>query len=133
MASFTEGELEVMEVLWGCGEPVKPAEIQKHFSRPIKNAALRSALLVLLEKGHVTRKKTGKAFYYQPSVRKETAIKRMTKRMAEVFYGGSSAVLIAHLIESEKLSEEDIQYLKEVTDARSTRKKNKLPKGAKKP
>ena len=53
MARFTEGELEVMQVLWEHGE-LKPGEIQERFPRGIRNAALRSVLLVLLEKGHVT-------------------------------------------------------------------------------
>ena len=40
MAHFTAGEMEVMRILWEHGE-LKPAEIQTHFPRPIKNAALR--------------------------------------------------------------------------------------------
>ena len=50
MARFTEGELEVMQVLWEHGA-LKPGEIQERFPRGIRNAALRSVLLVLLEKG----------------------------------------------------------------------------------
>ena len=63
MNSFTPGELEIMQVLWEFGS-LKPAEIQANFPRTIRNAALRSALLVLMEKGHIERKKVGKAYYY---------------------------------------------------------------------
>lgn len=122
MASFTQGELEVMQVLWEGEQPLKPAEIQELFPRPIRNAALRSVLLVLLDKGHVKRKRIGKAYYYQAAVPRETAIAKMARRMAEAFCGGSSAALIAHLIRSEKLSEEDIRELRRVASSRMKRR-----------
>ena len=34
MPRFTQGELEIMRILWKHGE-LKPAEIQEHFPRPI--------------------------------------------------------------------------------------------------
>ncbi len=62
MSSFTSTELEVMKILWEHGD-LKPAQIQDRYCRPIKNAALRFQLKVLLEKGHITRQKIGKAYY----------------------------------------------------------------------
>ena len=97
MAMLTAGELEVMQVLWGHGE-LKPAEIQKSFGRPVKNATLRSALRVLLEKGHVTRRKVGMAYYYRSKTPDRNAFRRMSRRLAQVFCGGSSAALVARLI-----------------------------------
>ena len=102
MERFSSGELEVMKVLWERGE-LKPAEIQQHFSRKIRNAALRSALLVLLEKAHVSRRKVGKAYYYQAETAREPSLRSMARRMAEVFSGGSPAALIAQLIKFEEL------------------------------
>lgn len=115
MALFTPGELEVMQVLWE-HDALKPGEIQEKFPRPIRNAALRSVLLVLLEKGHVTRRKVGKAYYYKARTPRQSTLRKMTRRLAEVFCGGSPAVLIAHLIESEELSEEDIRQLKRLAE-----------------
>ncbi|MFC1601825.1 BlaI/MecI/CopY family transcriptional regulator [Candidatus Sumerlaeota bacterium] len=111
MEPFTPGELEVMQVLWKHGE-LKPAEIQQRFPRDIRNAALRSALLVLLEKGHLERRKVGKAYFYQAKTPRERSFKAMTRRLAEVFCGGSSSALIAHLIESEDLSPDDVRELR---------------------
>ena len=64
MSTFTAGELDVMKILWEHGE-LKPSQIQGKYPRPIKNAALRFQLKVLLEKGHVARRKIGKAYYYK--------------------------------------------------------------------
>jgi BlaI family transcriptional regulator, penicillinase repressor len=114
MPNFTPAELEVIQVLWEHGS-LKPAEIQEKFPRPIKNETLRSALRVLLEKGHVTRRLSGKAYYYEARTPRQGTFKRMSRRLADLFCGGSPAALISQLIQSEKLSPEDIAELQRIT------------------
>lgn len=118
MKQFTPSELEVMQVLWEHGV-LKPGEMQERFPRPIGNAALRSTLLILLEKGHVRRRKEGKAFFYEAVTPREGTFKRMTRRLADMFCDGSPAALIAQLIQSEKLSVEDIAELQRITALRA--------------
>jgi BlaI family transcriptional regulator, penicillinase repressor len=113
MQPFTPSELEVMQVLWEHGR-MKPAEIEERFPREIKNAALRSILLILLEKGHVARRKVGKAYYYEAKTPSEGTLRSMARRLADVFCGGSTAALIAQLIRSENLSPEDVRDLERI-------------------
>ena len=84
MSKFTPGELNVMRLLWEQGE-MKPAEIQELYPDEIKNAALRSYLTILLEKGHVTRRRVGKAFYYKAVTRKQSAFKSTLNNMIETY------------------------------------------------
>jgi len=114
MNGFTKGELEVMQVLWDHGL-LKPADIQEHFARPIRNAALRSVLLVLLEKEHVVRVRKGRAYYYKAKTPRQRTLRKMTQQLAQIFTGGSSAALIVQLIKSEQLSDDDIRELKRIT------------------
>ena len=74
MPRFTQGELEIMRILWERGE-LKPAEIHAHFPRKITNASLRSYLAILLEKGHVVRRRVGKAYYYRAKTRRESTFR----------------------------------------------------------
>jgi BlaI family transcriptional regulator, penicillinase repressor len=113
MENLTKGELEVMQVLWKCGT-LKPAEIQGYFSREIGNAALRSVLLILLDKGQVTRKMVGKAYYYKAKSPPRGELSKLTRRLADAFCGGSTKALIAELIRSEKLTDEDIRELEAI-------------------
>jgi len=115
MARFTKGELEVMRILWKHGE-MKPAEIQGHFPREIKNAALRSFLRVLVRKGHVTRRKMGKAFYYTAKTRQENAFRSMLRYMVDAFCEGSTDVLFARLIRAKKLTDEDLLKLRRLAE-----------------
>ncbi len=130
MKQLTEGELEVMQVLWEHGEQ-KPSEIQERFPRSISNMALRSVLQVLTEKGHTTRRRIGKAYYYRSRTPRDRAMKKMTQRMAQVFAEGSSFALIAKLIETEKFSEEDIRELQKIASGKIRKKASGKGKGQK--
>ena len=124
MTSFTKGESEIMKILWDYGEQ-KPSEIQDKYPRQIKNAALRFQLRVLLEKGHVTRSKVGRAYFYKAVTPRKGAFKKMAKRMAEIYCRGSAVGLIAELIRTEKLSEEEVQELKKLAEAKHAGKPEK--------
>lgn len=113
MATFTAGELEVMQVLWDRG-PLTPGQMQANFPRPVHNATLRSMLLVLLEKGHVARRKEGRAYVYEARTPQRNTLKKLVRRLTDVFCGGSPTALIAHIIQSEKLSADDIQRLRRI-------------------
>ena len=115
MPRFTKGELEVMRILWKHGE-LKPAEIQGRFPWEIKNSSLRSYLAILLEKGHLVRRRVGKAYYYQAKTRRESAFRSMVRDLTRVCCDGSVEVLLCHLIRSEKLSGEDLLELKRLSE-----------------
>jgi len=118
MSSLTENELEVMNILWRHGE-LKPAEMQDHYPRPIQNAALRFQLKVLLEKKHITRRKVGKAYYYRAATLRDGVLRKMIRRLSEVFSQGSTMGLIAELIQQEKLSPEEIRKLQKLAQTQT--------------
>jgi BlaI family penicillinase repressor len=125
MPRFTDGELEVMRVLWKHGE-MKPAEIQAEFPREIKNPALRSYLTILLEKGHVTRRLKGKAYHYKAKTSRESAFRATYRMLADTFCDGSTESLLCRLIKSENLSDAELLELKRLADEeRSTSQKSK--------
>ena len=117
MSRFTSGELEVMQVLWEHGE-LKPAEIQNVFPRKIKNPALRSVLAILVEKGHISRKQVGKAFFYKARTRRESVFKSKVRELADQFCDGSMRSLLFNLVDSEKLSAEDIKELEKLAKSK---------------
>ncbi|HEV8000355.1 MAG TPA: BlaI/MecI/CopY family transcriptional regulator [Planctomycetaceae bacterium] len=112
---LTTGELDVIRILWEHGE-LKPAQIQRHFPRPIKNAALRSYLSILLEKGHVTRRQVGKAYFYKAKTKRESAFFRTLKEIINSYCEGSPQSLVMALIKSERLSGEELLRLKQLAE-----------------
>lgn len=104
-----------MQVLWEHGE-LKPSEVQKRFPQPIKNPALRSYLSILVEKGHVSRRKQGKAYYYKALTRRRTAFRQTVRGLADAYCEGSAKNLVLNLIRSEKLSKSELMELKRLAD-----------------
>ncbi len=115
MPTFTDGELDVMRILWKHGE-MKPTEIQQKFPREIKNSALRSYLSILLEKAHVRRQRRGKAYYYTAATKQESAFRSMLRRLADAFCNGSTEALLCRLIKEEHLTEEELVRLRRLVD-----------------
>ncbi len=116
--AFTPAELEVMQVLWKHGE-MKPAEILEWLERSTTNAALRSVLRILTEKGHLTRRMQGKAYFYKPKRSRNKALRNLTRSLSDIFCGGSPAALIAHMIRTEKLSDDEIRELETLAKSRA--------------
>jgi predicted transcriptional regulator len=118
MPDLNRNELEALRILWEKG-PTKPADVQAEFAWPIENATLRSVLRALVEKGYASRRKDGKAFYYRATASRRNLFSSMTRRMAQVFTGGSTAGLIAQLIKSERLSADEVEELRRIASDRS--------------
>jgi BlaI family transcriptional regulator, penicillinase repressor len=115
MPRFTAGELKVMTLLWEHGE-LKPSELQDRFTEPIKNPALRSYLTTLLEKGHVVRRRVGRAYYYKAVTRSRSAFRTMLGELVDTYCGGSIQSLVMNIIRAERLSEDELLKLKQLAD-----------------
>jgi BlaI family transcriptional regulator, penicillinase repressor len=127
MHKLTPSELAVMQLLWEHGE-MKPAEIQKLYPEPIKNPALRSLLTILHDKGHVARRKVGKAFYYQALTRQASAFRTVLRDFVDNYCGGSLQSLLLNVIQTEKLSREELVELQRLAAREpSPRAKRKQP------
>jgi BlaI family penicillinase repressor len=113
LISLNQNELEALRILWEHGG-LKPADIQAHFSWPIENATLRSVLVNLVEKKHVTRKLQGKAFFYAARVPKATLLQNLMRHLAGVFAGGSHQELVAQLLETGDIKPEDLRTIREI-------------------
>ena len=115
MPQFTKGELEIMRILWREGD-LKPAEIQERFPWQITNSSLRSYLTILSDKGHLARKKVGKAYLYRAKTKRDSAFRTMLRELTRVCCDDSVENLLCRLIRTQKLSEEDLIELKRLAD-----------------
>ena len=117
---LTPGELKVMRLLWEHGE-MNPPEISEHYKPPIKDAALRACLAVLLEKKHVKRRREGRAYFYQAVTQQRRVFKSMLSQLVDNFCDGSARQLMLNLAEEESLSEADIRQIRELTKGKDSK------------
>jgi predicted transcriptional regulator len=93
---------------------------QLQFPEPIKNPALRSYLATLLEKGHVVRRRVGRAYYYKTVTRSQSAFQTMLGELVDNYCGGSIQALVMNIIKSERLSKDELLKLKKLADLGNT-------------
>ncbi|HEV7397232.1 MAG TPA: BlaI/MecI/CopY family transcriptional regulator [Pyrinomonadaceae bacterium] len=115
---LTKFELEVMTALWELGT-ASVREIQEQLP-PQKRPAyttVQTIIYRLEEKNAVRRtKKIGNAHIFEPLVSRKAAHGRLIHELLELF-GGSPRPLMAHLMETGKLTLDDIRALETDLDS----------------
>jgi BlaI family penicillinase repressor len=108
---LTKFELEVMSALWELGAASSVREIQEKLPEKKRPAytTVQTIVYRLEEKGAVRRiKKIGNAHIFEAAVSKNSAHRRLINELLDLF-GGSARPLMAHLVETGKLSLEDVR------------------------
>jgi BlaI family penicillinase repressor len=123
-ADLSKNELEVLRILWE-RKDLKPAEIQESFSWTIENATLRSILVNLVERGHLTRRLQGKAYHYAARVPKASLLQATTRALARVFSGGSTKELLLQLVDTEDISPSEIGFIRATAAERAAKTRKK--------
>jgi predicted transcriptional regulator len=123
-----ERELQILQALWQHG-PLRPSEVQRHLSFPMKNPALRWLLNDLVERGQLQRQRSGKAYVYRPAVQRRPLIATLGRRLREILFGGSALAMIGELVDLKKLSPADIRELQKLAGENvGPRKPKRKPK-----
>ena len=115
---FTEGELEFMKVLWALGEAV-PEEIQKALEekgRSLTYGTIRNVLVVMIEKGYVTRSKKGKVYLYRARVNEVQAKKTMVQDLLERAFDGSESHMVATLLHDREVRSDELAEIRRLID-----------------
>lgn len=109
---LTRFEHEIMDVLWTLGSS-SVREIVEHLPEKKRPAytTVQTIVYRLEEKGAVRRvKKIGNAHVFEAAVTRQAAQRRVVDEVLDLF-GGSARPLMAHLVESGKLTLEDVRDL----------------------
>lgn len=112
--NLTKFELEIMDVLWRLEEAsvreVVDALVEK--KRPAYTT-VQTIVQRLEAKGAVKRtRKIGNALMFAPAITRKSVYRRLVDDLLHLF-GGSAQPVVAHLLESGKLTLEDLKALEE--------------------
>jgi BlaI family penicillinase repressor len=117
----TEGELEILKVLWEQG----PSEL-KHVcaglrrGRPVATTTVATMLKLMQEKALVDRDEAARSSVWSARVSREVASTSLVRRLMDLVFDGSARRLLAHMIETEKLSPQERAEIRRLLDGRST-------------
>jgi len=112
--TFTEVELEFMQVLWSRGD-VTTEDVQaalRKQGRDLADGSIRKILSILKRKGHVERRKEGRGFVYSAKVPKAQADRSMVMDLMERAFGGSATLMVASLLDTRALHKKEMEEIK---------------------
>ena len=112
---ISDSELEVMRVLWDARTALPVGEIRRAIQekRGWEATTIKTLIQRLVAKGAVAQEKRG-AFYYAPLVSEKEYNDWATERLIRRLYRGSAKSLVAALVQSDELSENDIEELRKM-------------------
>ena len=113
--SLPDAELDIMFVLWHSDEPLKASDIIKTLgeAHSWKNSTAHTLLARLEEKGFVSTDKEAYIHYFSPVITEDEYRTAESHAILTKLCGGSIKKMVASLISSESITDEEI---KELTD-----------------
>ena len=109
---LTDAELEIMHVVWELdGGTVRQVYEILNQQRPLAYTTVMTMMNILEEKGHLTRRKEGRAYRYQPVRPKSQVISGMVDDFVGRVFEGSAAPLVVSLVKDKKISKKDLDEI----------------------
>ena len=100
LPQFSRRERELMDIVHELGAATS-AQIRERMEEPPTDAAVRSVLRILVNKGHLTSEPEGVRYLYSPSVPISRARRSAMRHVVRTFFGGSVEGAMAALLELE--------------------------------
>lgn len=117
-------ERQIMDVVFSQSS-ASVKQIQQAMEDPPTVMAVRRMVHILVEKGHLKRKKSGREVIYRPARSARKVGASALEHVIETFFGGSvDEALAAHFARKEKISEEQLTRLQEMIAAAKKNQKN---------
>ena len=112
---ISDSEREVMKLLWAAGEarPVTAIREALQQSRGWEATTVKTLVSRLVNKGAVRQEKR-RVYYYSPLIGEEEYNAWATGSLIRRLYAGSAKNLVAALVQSEGLTAEDLEELRQM-------------------
>ena len=117
---LTPAEWEIMDVIWQTGASPSVRDVLEHAYPEGEKAytTVQTIMNTLVKKGLLKTKKIGLVNFYTPVKTRNEIVKGEMNSMVSRVFHGSVPALANYLIDSEDLSLEEIQKIKELLDKR---------------
>jgi len=110
-------ERQIMDVLFRL-ERASVADVRENLPNPPSYSAVRAHLRILEEKGHISHTAEGPRYVYRPNMSMDRAKRSALAHVAETFFDGSPAELMASLLDegAAGLSKDELDRLSTLID-----------------
>lgn len=113
--TLTDQELQIMKVIWERGEAtVRDVVAALSEQRQIAYTTVMTMMNILEQKGHLKKRQVDRAFVYKPAHAQEQVIGSMVREFVDRVFNGSAAPLLLHLVDEKKLTEKELNEIREI-------------------
>lgn len=117
---ISESEWEVMKIIWDKKEVTSNEIIEElKDKKEWKAATVKTLISRLLNKEAISFNKKGKEYIYYPLIEEEKTVIEESMSFINRVFNGSVSDLLLNFVKSEKLTEEDIDELKEILNSKN--------------
>src|SRR5882724_1135125 len=122
--TLTEQELEIMKVVW----QLEKATVRQVYEtmlehRRIAYTTVMTMMNILEQKGYLKKQQHDRAYVYQPSQPQKQVIRSMVREFIDRVFNGSAEPLLVHLVEDQRLTENDLEEMRRSIKSASRRTK----------
>ena len=113
----TDGELEILQVLWAAGPSSLGAvceELRK--TRDVAATTVATMLRVMSDKNLVKRTGSGRGATWAAAVSQQKTERGMVRKLVDRVFDGAADRLVAHLVEGGQLTAEQLTKLRRTID-----------------
>lgn len=114
----TDAELKILKVLWENG-PCGFGSLREQLggAKPVVPSTLATMLKVMLEKGLLNRADGPDGYLWSAKVGQKATMTKMLQSLVDRAFDGSAQRLVAHLIETHPLTDENRAKLRALLDS----------------
>jgi BlaI family transcriptional regulator, penicillinase repressor len=111
----TEGELEILSVLWERGSAtVREVFEAINATRPMVYTGVLKLMQIMADKGLVIRDESARAHVYRATVAREETERRFLRDLSKRLFAGSAARLALRALEMDPASKEDLAQIRKL-------------------
>jgi predicted transcriptional regulator len=121
VATPTQAELEILNILWETGEArVQDVHERLNRIRSIGYTTTLKSMQVMAQKGLLDRRLEGRSHVYFPAIQEEATKNKLLSRFVDTTFRGSKSKLLVQLLGNNKVSKEELneirEFLKKIED-----------------
>ena len=110
---LTPLEAVIMDCVWDLSQAkVRQVRERLRQTRPLAYNTVLTMMGILRDKGFLRSRRDGRADVYEPCVSREQAARSSAREVCDRFFAGSARGLISELLDSERLTVEEIRAIR---------------------
>ena len=115
---LTELQLAILRVLWARGEAGVPEVYRALWDeRRLAQSTIATMIGRMEKRAILTRRWEDRQYLYRPAVTEEEVRRSMVAGLTSLLFGGSSAALVSHLVESREIAPGDLDSVRALLDS----------------